>query len=323
MHSHSVALKFLCVLILASPIPACQADGAGAEAVFGVSACAACIKQRCPNESNTCAADAGCASYLGCLSACGVTDVGDVDADCDARCREAAPPSGQARIAALSLCREKGAGTRCTACGKSPPLAPDAHAILTQNCAGKPPIPQSSQERLCFFMNPPPPNPTKDTKYDLCLAAYCCESLATCDSNPNCKGYIKCMKDCVGTCEAPKSDPDCSPKCARDFAAGRYDFEIFAACASYHCTPCKNCALSADSPCSLCITRTCFEQRIQCAKNLDCLQMGDYIRICEKGTSSATCQEQAWTMYPKGQKDFLALKQCQLYFCGFDCSETS
>jgi hypothetical protein len=159
-----------------------------ATSVHAASACGQCVAEQCKGERRGCAAEPACAAYLTCADACPSAASGDIDPACEAACSRPSEPAGAAAFDAFTLCRTRGAGASCRACG--PRSSRYRDPILQQVCTSPAP-PLTAPITFCGTL-------TEAVALDCrrCQYERCCETRGACDDSPKCVELRACVTDC-------------------------------------------------------------------------------------------------------------------------------
>lgn len=266
---------------------------------YGSGGCDTCDAMACADERSTCASEPDCAAYLDCVGKCAVGADGDAETSCESSCRTGVTsPSGEAALQLLDSCRRSGAGSTCTACGRSGEggaggqgtcTTPDV--VTTQQCA--------------------PDTTMGDTACETCQKEHCCDSLdQVLGTGPAGK-----LADCWLACD----DTACENACFDQYPDGVAGFAGYQACISLECLGTGLCAQSPTHQCGLCqYDERCGCEYARCITNDDCFAI---TRCGDACAGNVTCAKECQDQFPDGKPLAQAFQLCLAQRCPDDCTQ--
>lgn len=268
------------------------ASGTGGAATYGDGACRACVATSCADEIDACKADPECPSFLSCLDACPLTQAGDADPGCLSLCPTGSGTESKKAVTEINLCREKGAGAACAACGRTPQQTYSS-PILNQVCPNP-----STETNVCF----------------ICIDEKCCDTYQTCHDDPECEA----TKACLGACVA--GDHACAKACTEQHPAGSDVLGPYLACGIVRCATEQvdaPCDASARDACGACFYGDCGDAYAEFLAAPGGLAMESCIDAC--AVDDVACDQVCYSAYPDAYEKWGALASCLGVVCKGKC----
>lgn len=235
------------------------------EQLYADSMCGSCVAASCIPALEACADDGRCEEYLLCIGRCPIRGGADVDETCEARCRSAVPDSSSRLIAAVTSCRQEGAGSACTTCRRERPR----RGIYDNRCA-----PSASTDSC-----------------KKCKAESCCELVDRCANNKECDGIFDCYEAKCDSLTTSAAQIACRFQCFAAHPSGRTDFLLRQGCITAKCdVECLSPTPPKHDGCQVCESEQCGEAVLETKTNEACLNSFACQYSC--ASSDTACREQ-------------------------------
>lgn len=269
---------------------AATGSGGAPAATWGASECGTCVHEACAAAFQACLSDPECPAYAECLDACPMGADGNVDPTCQAACPRGTGTESLRAAAAIDACRDPGAGADCVACGiPGRTCLPDIPE-LNQTCTEP-----SVETNPCF----------------ICQDENCCQTIATCDANPECVAFKQCLRD-----NAEANDP--YNLCGAQHPDGVQDAAAGITCATYHCAIDTNgCDPDERDPCLDCLFCDCAKEWAELERTAEGFLLVGCVGACPVGDTA--CDQACFDAHPSAQQGYLALGECLFAACDEDC----
>lgn len=256
---------------------------------FLMSVCGRCVKEACSAEIARCEEDPGCTGALRCAYACPLGANGDADPACELTCPRPQSTVGRRAAQELYLCRSRGAGAACAACGRAGQGPGSKDPLLAQQCSVPPQPPETC---------------------DACELAHCCQSKMACGDE--CKKLLLCLqgaKNSTETFTCWKTNPSGAAPWARRYA-----------CTDTRCH--RECGALPD-PCVDCYSQRCADTKVACDSDPSCALLSACQSDCVgrlSGDARAACFFQCNRDYGAGLQRSLDFLLCTLQLCQPECN---
>jgi hypothetical protein len=266
--------------------------GGAPAATYGASECGVCVKGACSEAIVGCQSDPECVGYLECLYGCGVGEDGNVEAECEAACPAGTSTAAQQAKAALTTCRELGAGADCPACNVASTTGPQ-HPLLNQQC-----------------------EPVEGAGCLPCSLSHCCETRPGCPdpvpNNPEVCTFTDCMIACVDT-------PGCAASCAEMFPESVVvDYAEQNACLFYWCAAeTTDCSGVGRDACASCLYVTCGDAFTAYVSTYEGFLLWTCITDCP--LNDTACDQVCYDTYPEAMDAYHAVGDCLATLCQDVC----
>lgn len=259
----------------------------GAVATYGTGPCRACVTTACADEIDACKADPECPAFLACLDACPATSGGDADPDCAAACPTGSGSESKKAAMEINLCRAKGAGVACEACGLTPSTTYTS-PVLNQDC--------------------PSPSTQTDPCY-ICRDEKCCDTYLACHDDPDCQALFTCFDGCA------EGDDACWKTCTEQHPSGSNLLGPSSACVIVLCsTECNGAPLQG---CEACFYLDCGDAYAEYVAAPGGFAMQECVAACP--VDDTACDKQCYDAYPEAYQKYGDLASCLSVVCKDEC----